>query len=98
MTKSTPKGKTENDLIKLPFNAVYNFRPAFMKPTKGLKNTLPAYKYLSWLYPLVQPIFPGYFGTLKNVGLAMIASVLYGCEKKVLEANDIADLAKRTPS
>ena len=31
------KGKTENDLMKLPFKAVYNFRPGFMKPTKGAK-------------------------------------------------------------
>ncbi|WP_394994269.1 NAD-dependent epimerase/dehydratase family protein [Emticicia sp.] len=46
------KGKTENDLIKLPFKAVYNFRPAFMLPTKGLKNTLSYYKYVTWIYPI----------------------------------------------
>ena len=34
------KGKTENDLVKLPFKAVYNFRPPFMLPTDGLKNVL----------------------------------------------------------
>src|SRR6185436_12655775 len=34
------KGKTENDLMKLPFKQVYNFRPGFMKPTPGLKNTI----------------------------------------------------------
>jgi len=28
------KGKTENDLMNLPFRAVYAFRPAFMLPTK----------------------------------------------------------------
>ncbi|RYD86662.1 MAG: NAD-dependent epimerase/dehydratase family protein, partial [Sphingobacteriales bacterium] len=39
------KGKTENDLAKLPFKKVYNFRPGFMKPTPGLKNTLGLYKY-----------------------------------------------------
>ena len=35
------KGKTENDLMKLPFKKVYNFRPGYLHPTKGLKNTLP---------------------------------------------------------
>ena len=34
------KGKTENDLKKLPFKHVYLFRPGYMQPTKGLKNTL----------------------------------------------------------
>lgn len=31
------KGKTENDLAKLPFKRVYNFRPGILQPTKGLK-------------------------------------------------------------
>ena len=90
------KGKTENDLMKLPFKAVYAFRPAFMKPTKGLKNVPPAYKYMSWLYPVVQPLFPGYFGTLKDVGLAMINCALSGFGKKVLETGDIAELAMQS--
>lgn len=87
------KGKTENDLLKLPFNAVYTFRPGFMLPTKGLKNVLPYYKYVTWLYPAVRSIFPHYFGTLKEVGLAMINSVKYGYGKQVLELKDIRALA-----
>lgn len=90
------KGKTENDLMKLPFKAAYGFRPAFMLPTKGLKNTLVFYKYISWLYPFVRPLFPGYFQTLKELGLAMINSVNQGPEKRVLEGRDIIELAKRT--
>ena len=35
------KGKTENELLKLPFKKAYMFRPGYMQPTKGLKNTLP---------------------------------------------------------
>src|SRR4030095_12987760 len=30
------KGKTENDLMKLPFKKVYAFRPGYMQPTPGL--------------------------------------------------------------
>ena len=90
------KGKTENDLMKLPFKAVFAFRPAFMLPTNGQKNVLSMYKYVTWLYPVLHPLFPGSFGTLKDVGLAMINSVLFGADKKVLEATDIAALAKRT--
>jgi len=87
------KGRMENDLMKLPFKVSYAFRPAIMQPTKELKNALPAYKYLSWLFPIFRPIFPNYFGTLKDVGLAMINCVIYGYDKKVLEAKDIAGLA-----
>ena len=90
------KGKTENDLMKLPFTAAYAFRPAFMLPTKGLKNTLPYCKYIIWLYPVVHPLLPQYFGTLKELGLAMINSVIFGSDKMVLEAKDIAELAKKT--
>src|SRR3954470_7896795 len=46
------KGKTENDLMKLPFKQVFSFRPGFMKSFKGAKNTLPFYKYISWMYPI----------------------------------------------
>lgn len=88
------KGKTENDLIKLPFKAAYNFRPPFMQPTEGLKNVLPWYKYVTWLYPVCRPIFPSYFITLRELGLAMVNSVLNGYGKNVLEAKDIVELAK----
>jgi len=89
------KGKTENDLTKLPFRAVYAFRPAFILPTKGLKNALPFYKYITWLYPIVHPLFPSSFGTLREVGLAMINCVIYGSDKKVLAAKEIAKLSMK---
>ncbi len=32
------KGKTENELLKLPFKGVYNFRPGFIQPFLPLKT------------------------------------------------------------
>jgi hypothetical protein len=90
------KGKTENDLMKLQFKNVYAFRPAFMKAVKGQKNLPKFYKYIQFPYPVLHALFPKYFGTLSDVGLAMINCALAGAEKKVLEAKDIAELAKRT--
>jgi hypothetical protein len=89
------KGKTENDLMKLPFKRVYNFRPGFMRPTKGLKNTLSAYKYVNWIYPFSHSIMPNFFCTLKEVGLAMINATTKGYEKQIVEVRDIVVLAKR---
>ena len=88
------KGKTENDLMKLPFKRVYNFRPGYLQPTKGLSNTLPYYKYFSWLYPILRPIASKYMSTLSELGRAMIHSVNRGYGKQILEVKDIIELAK----
>jgi uncharacterized protein YbjT (DUF2867 family) len=87
------KGKTENDLIKLPFKKTYNFRPGIIEPTKGLKNTLGFYKYLGWLIPVIR-IFTTVV-TLKQIGLAMINAAGKGYEKQILETKDIVELSKR---
>lgn len=87
------KGKTENDLMKLPFKQVYNFRPGYMQPTKGLKNTLPYYKYISWLYPFLRFVFPNHVSTLRELGLAMLHAVIGGYRKNILEVKDIVALA-----
>jgi uncharacterized protein YbjT (DUF2867 family) len=88
------KGKTENDLAKLPFKAVYNFRPGILQPTKGLKNTLNLYKYFGWLAPVIKVVAPKQISTLKELGLAMINAVSKGYEKQTIEVSDIKKLAK----
>ncbi|MDF3078269.1 MAG: hypothetical protein K0S09_2158 [Sphingobacteriaceae bacterium] len=87
------KGRTENDLSKLPFKKAYMFRPGFMHPTPGLKNTLKYYKYILWMYPLLKIVFPGKVSTLKALGLAMINAVRKGYSKSILEVDDIKILA-----
>ena len=88
------KGKTENDLMNLPFKKVYAFRPGYMQPTKGLKNVKKYYHYMSWMYPFFRTVFPSFVSTLKELGLAMIAVTKNGYPKKVLEVKDIIKLAK----
>jgi len=83
------KGKTENDLMKLPFKASYMFRAGYIQPTKGLKNTYKFYKVVAPIYPLIKLLFSNYVCTLEEIGLAMINVTLYGSEKKVLECKDI---------
>jgi uncharacterized protein YbjT (DUF2867 family) len=89
------KGKTENDLMKLPFKKTYAFRPGFMLPSKGAKNIHGYYVVFRILYPALRALFPKFVSTLKEVGIAMINSVSYGYEKPVLEVKDIVELAKR---
>jgi uncharacterized protein YbjT (DUF2867 family) len=87
------KGKTENHLTRLPFKAVYLFRPGLMKPTKGQKNVKPLFKVLGLLYPLWKVLSPKNVCTLEEVGLAMIQAAQTGYTKQILENKDIAQLA-----
>jgi uncharacterized protein YbjT (DUF2867 family) len=89
------KGKTENDLMKLPFKKVFAFRPGYLQPTAGLKNTLKYYKYFSWMYPFWNLVLPRFVSTLKELGLAMINASLKDYSKNVIEVKDIRTLAKQ---
>lgn len=83
------KGKTENDLMKLPFKRSYMFRPGFIKPTPGLKNTLPVYKYISWMFPLLRAFSKRSASALREIGLAMINTVRVGYDKQIMDGGDI---------
>lgn len=87
------KGKTENDLMKLPFKEVFAFRPGAMIATAGQKNILAAYKYFSWLFPVMKLFFPNSICTLRQVAKAMIEVSLYGYEKQHIEVKDVKKLA-----
>ncbi len=89
------KGKTENDLMKLPFKRVYNFRPGVLQPTEGAKNTIRYYNYFMWLLPVIRSLAPNYICSLSEFGNAMINSVTKGYEKQVLEVRDILVLSKK---
>lgn len=89
------KGRTENTLAKMPFKKVYNFRPGFMKLTPGQKNAVKAYKYFGWTFPFFKLIMPDKTSTLKQVGKAMINTLIMGSDKRVLEVKDINELGNR---
>ena len=87
------KGKTENDLMKLPFKNSFMFRPGYIQPIKGLRNTYTVYKFLVPFYPILKTLLPKYTVTLKEVGQAMINVTLYSPDKKILECVDIRKAA-----
>jgi uncharacterized protein YbjT (DUF2867 family) len=88
------KGRTENDLMKL-FRNAYMFRPGYMHPTRGLKNTIKFYKYITWMYPFMRVVMKNSVSTLAELGQAMISVTQKGYDKKVLEVKDIVKAAKR---
>ena len=88
------KGKTENHLMRLPFKAVYLFRPGYIKPIKGLKNAYSVSVIIGSVYPLLKFLVPKYVCTLEDLGDAMIQSVNSGYNKNFIENTDIALLAQ----
>ena len=93
------KGKTENHLLRMPFNA-YMFRPGFIQPLKGVRSKTKLYQafynVLAPLYPLLKRILPRHVTTTANVGRAMIQVAATGYSKHVLENSDINVLAVTT--
>lgn len=87
------KGKTENALLRLPFKAVYLFRPAGIRPLHGIKSKTPAYRIfyaLAWPFlPLLTWAFPSFMTTTERIGRAMLKVARVGALKTVLESRDI---------
>jgi uncharacterized protein YbjT (DUF2867 family) len=70
------KGRTENELLAMPFRA-WMFRPFYIQPMHGITSQTALYRWVyaatSWLYPVLQRAMPGYVTTTENIGLAMLA-------------------------
>ena len=87
------KGKTEADLLKLPFKAAYMFRPAGIQPLHGVRSKTG---WINAVYALTAPLLavmvrvtPNYMTTSERLGRAMIKVARDGYPKPVLESEDI---------
>jgi len=87
------KGKTENDLRKMPFKRVYGYRPGFIKPVKGQKKAHSFYNYINWFFPIGKKMSPDYFNTMEELALSMIYLVGNEYPKDTIYGKDIALLA-----
>lgn len=83
------KGKTENDLMKLPFKQVFAFRPGGIIAAKGQKNVLKIYKYLGWMLPVVGTLFKNSVSRVEQIGRSMIKVTERGYRRRILEVSDI---------
>jgi uncharacterized protein YbjT (DUF2867 family) len=87
------KGKTENDLLKLPFKAAYMFRPAGIQPLHGIRSRTAwvqaLYVAAAPLLTLLNRVAPNYMTTTEQVGRAMIKVARDGYPRPVLESEDI---------
>ncbi|HYK41396.1 MAG TPA: NAD-dependent epimerase/dehydratase family protein [Thermoanaerobaculia bacterium] len=87
------KGRTENALRRLPFRAVYLFRPGAIVPLHGVRSKTRWYRLfyalMRPLLPLLERVFPNAVTTTEQVGRAMLAVARSGYSAAVLETRDI---------
>jgi uncharacterized protein YbjT (DUF2867 family) len=92
------KGKTENALLRLPFKAVYLFRPGFIQPLHGIRSKTAVYRVFYILgrplLPILRRAFPDYILTTEQIGRAMLAVARNGAGKRILESKDINAIAQ----
>ncbi len=87
------KGKTENDLLKLPFKAAYMFRPSGIQPLHGVRSKTG---WINAVYAVTAPLLsflvhaaPNHMTTSERMGRAMISVVRNGYPRPILESADI---------
>ena len=91
------KGKTENDLLALPFRRAYMFRPGFIHPMNGVKSKTRLYNII---YTILKPLYlvlkhsDSMVTNTETFGKAMIFAVLKGYGKNILANRDINKIVR----
>lgn len=87
------RGRTENELLGMPFRAVYVLRPAAIVPLNGVRSKTAFYQFFYSLtrpvLPLLRKLFPSYVTTTEEVGRSMIRLAAGDGPSRVLENSEI---------
>jgi len=90
------KGRLENALLRLPFRAVYMFRPGMILPLHGIQSKTKSYRilysFIKPLGPILRWAFPRQVLTTEEIGLAMLTVARKGAAKRVLNTGDLRDI------
>jgi len=92
------RGRTENDLLRLPFASVTLFRPGAIQPLRGIRSRTAAYRLLYTLtrplLPIMRALFPLRISSTEELGRAMLEAARHGTARPIVEAREIAALAR----
>ena len=87
------KGRTENELLAMPFRRAYMVRPAAIIPLHGIRSKTAFYRIFYTLtkpiQPLLQRAFPKYITTTEELGRAMINLAAGNTPSRVIENREI---------
>src|SRR5262249_1025030 len=88
---------TENALLRLPFKAVYVFRPGVIQPLHGIQSKTAGYRVFYTiakpLLPIARRVFPNYVLSTEQIGRAMLAPAKHGAPKRIIAAAGIRALS-----
>lgn len=91
------KGRTEQDLLKLPFKKVVLFRPGYIQPLRGIRSSTgwynAVYRITSPIYPVIKSLFPNSVTNTSKIGLAMINCLTHDNHPQILDNQNINKLA-----
>ncbi len=92
------KGRTENELLAMPFRSAYMLRPGGIVPLHGIRSKTAVYQLFYTLtkpiLPLLQRSFPKYVTTTEELGRAMIVLASGQSPSRVIENLEITSLGK----
>jgi len=92
------KGRTENALLRVPFEGVYLFRPGIIQPLHGLRSKTLLYRAFyavtAPILPVLRNLFPRVILTTEQMGQAMLTVARSGWPDPVLEPGHIRDAAR----
>jgi uncharacterized protein YbjT (DUF2867 family) len=90
------KGKTENAILRMPFKAVYMFRPGMIQPMHGIESKTKLYRVIykatAPLIPFLTAALPQYVTTTERLGRAVLNVAQNGYPKPHIETRDINQL------
>ncbi len=86
------RGRIENALQALPFNAVYILRPGMIVPLHGIKSKTALYQFFysaaKPLLPLLRRKFPQHITTTEVLGQVMLKLAKRGTDRPILKNAD----------
>ena len=87
------KGRTENDLFRMPFKSVTVVRPGLIVPGHGIRSRTGWYNFfytvMRPLLPLFKGLAPGYVTTTEQLGQAMIRFAKGGFDRQIVQGRDL---------
>ncbi|MCQ6569035.1 hypothetical protein ACQVPJ_17450 [Bacillus mycoides] len=85
------KGRTENELLRLPFKAAYMFRPGLIIPANVVKSKTKSYQLM---YDVMKPFNPLLKRFYEQLGRAMVRVGKDGYSRSIIESSDLKKIGK----
>lgn len=94
------RGQTENELLRLPFNKVFIFRPGVIQPLNEIQSKTTSYRFgyslMKPVLPVLRYLFPKFITSTELLGRAMLKVAREGYDKPIIKAADIYTLSLST--